>query len=195
MLLNFKSTKTGQNICGTNWTFRWDKHPKNPFVLKTLSRWKYSGVCYRHSLLITIAVANYFESPQMWVWPQLPFGGHPPPPRQLEDPPLQPSPSLPTLPLFPHPPSSFCNAPGWATWAGVGEAAHGGRGGPPSGTWGQTHISGHSITIAVVIYYPWCFYCRVLWAEHVHGMVAIQMWSCPATFLDAYWLRDLGSYP
>ena len=70
------------------------------------------------------------ESPQMWVWPQLPFGGHPPPPRQLEDLLSSQSPSSPTLPLFPHPPGSFCNAPGWATWAGVEEAAHGGgRGG------------------------------------------------------------------
>ena len=40
------------------------------------------------------------------------------------------SPSLPTVPIFPHPPRTFCNAPGWATRAGVSEAAHGGgRGG------------------------------------------------------------------
>ena len=56
--------------------------------------------------------------------------GTPHPPGNWRTLPSSQSPSLPTLPLFPHPPGSFGNAPGWATRAGVGEAAHGGgRGG------------------------------------------------------------------
>ena len=67
------------------------------------------------------------RAPRCGSGPNCRFGGHPPPPRTL---PSSQSPSLPTVPLFPHPPGTFCNAPGWATWAGVGEAAHGGgRGG------------------------------------------------------------------
>ena len=78
---------------------------------------------------------------------RLPFGGHhPPPPTQLEDPSLQPEPFPPTLPLFPQPPGSFCNAPGWATGLAWGRRLTVVDGeGPPSGAWGQTHIWGHSM--------------------------------------------------
>ena len=67
-----------------------------------------------------------FGSPQMWVWPQLVFGGSPPIPhcnwRTL---PSSQSPSLPalSLPLPPTPLGSFCNAPGvrdGAAQCGVG---------------------------------------------------------------------------
>ena len=91
-------------------------------------------------------------SPQMWVWPQLVFGRAPPIPhcnwRTL---PSSQSPFLPALSLL-LPPTrlgSFCNAPGvrdGAAQSGVGGGVlwWGGGGGPSSGTWGQTHIWGHS---------------------------------------------------
>ena len=48
------------------------------------------------------------ESPQMWVWPQLPFGGSPPsPPCNWRTLPSSPSPSLSTLP-HPLPTLSLC---------------------------------------------------------------------------------------
>ena len=89
-----------------------------------------------------------FESPQMWVWPQLPFGGAP----QATGGPFPPAVALPSLQTLalPLPPMgenwlfAQCSST-WAAWAGVREAAHRGwRGSPPSGTWGQTHIWGHS---------------------------------------------------
>ena len=47
--------------------------------------------------------SHILESPQMWVWPQLVFGGSPPhPPLQLEGPSLKPKP----FPPRPLPPSS-----------------------------------------------------------------------------------------
>ena len=88
----------------------------------------------------------------MWVWPQLVFGGSPPPsPLQLEEPSLKPKPfpPCPLPPSSPHPLGSFCNAPGvrdGAAQSGVGGGVLGGvgGGGPSSGTWGQTHIWGYS---------------------------------------------------
>ena len=92
----------------------------------------------------------------MWVWPQLVFGGSPPPIphcnwRTL---PSSQTPSLPALsfPLPPTPLGSFCKAPGGGGpgWWGGGvpgrkgvEGSQGARGW--SGTWGQTHIWGYSI--------------------------------------------------
>ena len=64
----------------------------------------------------------------MWVWAQLPFGG---PSNWRRTPSLQPQPLSPhPSSLFPHPPGPFCNAPSGAFWAGLGQAAHGGGGGP-----------------------------------------------------------------
>ena len=89
----------------------------------------------------------------MWVWPQLAFGGSPPPhpPLQLEDPSLKPKPSppRPLPPSSPHPAWLFlrCSgSPGWGSpvWCGGRGPRGGGGGGPSSCTWGQTHIWGHS---------------------------------------------------
>ena len=90
--------------------------------------------------------------PQMWVWPQLLFGGSPPhPPLQLEDPSLKPKPfpPRPLPPSSPHPLALFAMPRDGAAQSGVGGGVlgcRGGRGGgPSSGTWGQTHIWGRSI--------------------------------------------------
>ena len=106
------------------------------------------------AILLPIPPPPQIGSPQMWVWPQLVFGGVPPIPdcnwRTL--PSSQPFPPRPLLPSFPHPIGSFCRAlggggPGW--WGGRGPRAQGGGGGgPPSSTSGQTHIWGYSIKIA-----------------------------------------------
>ena len=51
-------------------------------------------------------------------------------PRQLKGPSLKPQPFPPhQSSLLPPPPGSFCDSPKEPTWAGVGEAAHGGGGG------------------------------------------------------------------
>ena len=91
------------------------------------------------------------ESPQMWVWPQLPFGGSPHPAMAIGGPfPQAPAfPSPPSASLFPPPPWLFFRYCGRRrprlVW---GEGFKGARGvegeGPPSGTWGQTHIWGYS---------------------------------------------------
>ena len=62
------------------------------------------------------AKTTFFESAQMWVKPQLPFGGSPAPPHCIWStlPSSPTSPSLPTLPLPlpPYPPGSFFDALG-----------------------------------------------------------------------------------
>ena len=81
----------------------------------------FSSAC----VAVTIVVV---ESPQMWVWPQLPFGGSPQGNwRTLSS---SHSLSIPTLPLPPTPHGSFFNALGNAAWARGG--VHGCGGGGPS---------------------------------------------------------------
>ena len=82
---------------------------------------------------------NAIGSPQMWVWPQLVFGGSPPPIphcnwRTL---PSSQTPSLPALsfPLPPTPLGSFCKAPG-----GGGPSWRGGRGPRAQGGGGQAAL-------------------------------------------------------
>ena len=99
----------------------------------------------------------------MWVWPQLVFGGSPPsriviggPFPQAKPLPSPPSPSLfPPIPL-----GSFCRAPGGGGtgWWGGGVLGRKGLegGGPPGGTWGQTHIWGYSNSAGV-----WKFHHKV----------------------------------
>ena len=79
---------------------------------------------------LTDVDARYFavnlESPQMWVWPQLPFGGSPrSPPLQLEDPSLTTAlPSPPSPSLFPPTPLAlFAMLGEGAAQAGVGEGS------------------------------------------------------------------------
>ena len=77
-------------------------------------------------------------SPEMWVWPQLVFEGPPPSPIVIGGPfpQAKPLPSPPSPSLFPPPPLAlFARLRG-----GGGLAQADGGGGPPSGTWGQTHI-------------------------------------------------------
>ena len=85
------------------------------------------------------------------------------------------SPSLPTVPLFPHPPGTFRNAPGWATWAGVGEAAHGGgRGGSSKRHLGpDPHLGAfESDFLLVVTFLLRRFYrgfvLALIWKEQLH---------------------------
>ena len=88
-------------------------------------------------------LSRVMESPQMWVWPQLPFGG--PPPKAVGRPfPQAAALPSPPLPLPPTPLTLFAKLlerAAWLTWG----RGHRGRGGedPPSGTWGQPHIWGH----------------------------------------------------
>ena len=93
--------------------------------------------------------ANCFETPQMWVWPKLPFG--PPPPKATGGLPSTPQPSLPTPPPLPPPPWLFlqCSGRGCLGWRGWRRTGVEGEG-PPNGTWGQTHIWGHSTVFSWV---------------------------------------------
>ena len=83
----------------------------------------------------------------MWVWPQVVFGGSPPSPiaiggpfPQAKDLPSPPSPSL----FPPAPLALFAMLRDGAAQSGVGgrgprvQGGGEGRGGPSSGTWGQT---------------------------------------------------------
>ena len=79
------------------------------------------------------------ESPQMWVWPQLMFGGSPPSPIVIGG----PFPQAKSLPSPPFLQGSGRGRPKLVERRGP-SAQGGGGGGPPSGTWGQTHIWGHS---------------------------------------------------
>ena len=87
----------------------------------------------------------------MWVWPQLAFGGSPPSPIAIGGPFPQAKALLsrPLPPSSPRPSWLFLQCSGRGRPRLVGEGSLG-RGvvegqGPPSGTWGQTHIWGHSI--------------------------------------------------
>ena len=112
----------------------------------------FGTLCFSYlSRLGTQKVPQRIGSPQMWVWPQLVFGGSPPsriaiggPFPQAKALPSPPSPSL-----FPPPPLALFAM----LWDGAAQSGVGGgvlgcrgewRGGPSSGTWGQTHIWGYS---------------------------------------------------
>ena len=84
------------------------------------------------------------ESPQLWVWAQLPFGG----PSDWRRDPFPPATAPPSPPSLPLPPPRWpflqCSVRGVAAWPGGGGTRGVELEGPPSGTWGQTHIWGHS---------------------------------------------------
>ena len=79
-------------------------------------------------LALCCGSSRVFGSPQMWGWPQLPFGG--PRPKQFEEPSLQPPPFPPRPPpSSPFPPWLFakCSRSGGLGWRG--EVTHSGGGG------------------------------------------------------------------
>ena len=102
---------------------------------------------------------NPWSSSHLTFWEPPDVGlaeGPPHPPLQLEHPSLKPNPFPPPPSpfLFPRPPLAlFCNAPGrggpvWCGGGVLGCRGGGWRGGPSSGSWGQTHIWGHSNFLA-----------------------------------------------
>ena len=114
-----------------------------------------------------------FESPQMWVWPQVRFGHSPAHPHCTGGPFPQttPLPSLPSLYLFlpPPPPGLFLQRSGRGQrgWSGGGVLGHRGVDGalgarPTPGPGGTRHFEPGSTRASIADFYPILSYVSML---------------------------------